>query len=44
MGEKIFINKTIPIWNDLPVNLKEIGTLEAGLDRLKLFYIEKINN
>ena len=38
--ENFFINRTIPLWNDLPVNVKEAGTLDSsktGLDRLKLF-------
>ena len=38
--ESFFINRTIPLWNDLPVDVKEARTLDsfkAGLDRLKLF-------
>ena len=38
--ENFFINRTIALWNDLPVYVKEAGTpdsFKAGLDKLKLF-------
>ena len=38
--DKFFINRTIPLWNDLPVIVKEAKTLnsfKAGLDRQSLF-------
>ena len=43
--ENFFINKTIPLWNDLAVNVKEPGTLDSfkvRLAKIKLF--DKSNN
>ena len=36
IGDNFFINRTIPLWNDLPVELKEANSLKsfnAGLDK-----------
>ena len=38
--ENFFLNRTIPLWNDLPVKVEEAKSLngfKAGLDRLGLF-------
>ena len=35
-----FLNRVIPIWNELPQNVREAGSVngfKAGLDRLKSF-------
>ena len=43
--EKFFTNRVIPLWNDLPVEIKEARTLDsfkAGLDKLKLKNVYKI--
>ena len=43
IGENFFTNRVIPLWNDLPVGVKEARTLnsfKAGLDKLKVFTIE----
>jgi hypothetical protein len=40
--ENFFTNRVIPLWNDLPVEIKEARTLDsfkAGLDKLKVFTI-----
>jgi len=40
--ENFFTNRVIPLWNDLPVGVKEARTLnsfKAGLDKLKVFTI-----
>ena len=40
--DNFFTNRAMPLWNDLPVKVKEARTLnsvKAGLDRLKLFMI-----
>ena len=40
--ENFFTNGVIPLWNDLPVGVKEVRTLnsfKAGLDKLKVFTI-----
>ena len=41
--ENFFTNRVIPLWNDLPVEIKEVRTLDsfkAGLDKLKAFTIK----
>ena len=40
--DNFFTNRVIPLWNDLPVEIKEARTLDsfkAGLDKLKVFTI-----
>ena len=40
--ENFFKNSVIPLWNGLPVNVKEARTLnsfKADLDKLKLFMV-----
>ena len=37
--DNFFINRTIPLWNDLPVELKEaksLNSFKAELDRMRL--------
>jgi hypothetical protein len=38
--DKFFLNRVIPLWNDLPLHVKEIKTLngfKAGIDKLEKF-------
>ena len=38
--DNFFLNRTVPLWNDLPVKVKEAKSLngfKAGLDWLGLF-------
>ena len=38
--DNLFLNRTVPLWNDLPVKVKEAKSLngfKAGLDGLGLF-------
>ena len=38
--DNFFLNRTVPLWNDLPVNVKEAKSLngfKTGLDGLGLF-------
>jgi hypothetical protein len=41
-GKSSFLNRVIPIWNDLPREVREAKSLncfKAGLDKMKLFKI-----
>jgi hypothetical protein len=43
LKDKFFVNKTIPLWNDLPLEVKEAKSLnnfKAGLERQRLFSSE----
>ena len=40
--ENFITNRVIPLWNDLPIGVKEAKTLnsfKAGLDKMKVFTI-----
>ena len=40
--KEFFLNRVIPIWNDLPREVREAKSLncfKAGLDKLKLFKV-----
>ena len=40
IGENVILNRTVSLWNDLPVKVKEAKSLigfKAGLDELGLF-------
>ena len=39
---EFFLNRVIPLWNELPQKVREAATLnsfKAGLDKIKLFFI-----
>ena len=39
IGDNFFLNRTVPLWNDLPVKVKEAKSLngfKTGLDGLRL--------
>ena len=35
--DNFFLNRTVPLWNDLPVKVKEMDGFKAGLNGLGLF-------
>ena len=40
--EEFFLNRIVPVWNSLPIGVKEaksLNSFKAGLDRLNMFSI-----
>ena len=40
--EEFFLNRIVPVWNKLPINVKEaksLNSFKAGLDRLNMFSV-----